>query len=439
MNIIIAGAGKVGFNLAKTLLIGHNVTVVDKNLKALNRIQESLDILALEGDVEDYATYTKIIDKKVDLFIAVTNIDNVNLVSTLIADSILDIKRKFIRLHNHFYEDDVIENKLNIEKIIFPRKLTSQAIASLLNYPKANNVKTFTYTKQKLISIRAFKDLKTFILKANNFAVVGIERDKNFFIPKAEDIEIKADDLIYVFGLDEEIEKIYHKLKPYHTNDIKKCVVFGGEDLGISISRALLETGREVKLIEKDIEFCKKANTILQGKAEIINLKYGTANLYEDEGLENADIFISATNDDEYNIVKCLEAQEKGIKKIIAINNELEYYNLMHTLGIIVTRGPKISAYNTIMEHISSTGVVIQKSFCGARATVYMRKIFENSKLIGKNLKPIKNITKSIIFYMKDNELKIFNEKILLQKDDLIIAFCVDSESSKIQKWIYEL
>jgi len=439
LNIIIAGAGKVGFNLAKTLLIGHNVTVVDKNLKALNRIQESLDILALEGDVEDYATYTKIIDKKVDLFIAVTNIDNVNLVSTLIADSILDIKRKFIRLHNHFYEDDVIENKLNIEKIIFPRKLTSQAIASLLNYPKANNVKTFTYTKQKLISIRAFKDLKTFILKANNFAVVGIERDKNFFIPKAEDIEIKADDLIYVFGLDEEIEKIYHKLKPYHTNDIKKCVVFGGEDLGISISRALLETGREVKLIEKDIEFCKKANTILQGKAEIINLKYGTANLYEDEGLENADIFISATNDDEYNIVKCLEAQEKGIKKIIAINNELEYYNLMHTLGIIVTRGPKISAYNTIMEHISSTGVVIQKSFCGARATVYMRKIFENSKLIGKNLKPIKNITKSIIFYMKDNELKIFNEKILLQKDDLIIAFCVDSESSKIQKWIYEL
>jgi len=439
LNIIIAGAGKVGFNLAKTLLIGHNVTVVDKNLKALNRIQESLDILALEGDVEDYATYTKIIDKKVDLFIAVTNIDNVNLVSTLIADSILDIKRKFIRLHNHFYEDDVIENKLNIEKIIFPRKLTSQAIASLLNYPKANNVKIFTYTKQKLISIRAFKDLETFILKANNFAVVGIERDKNFFIPKTEDIEIKANDLIYFFGLDEDIKQICHKLEPYHTNDIKKCVVFGGEDLGISISRALLETGREVKLIEKDIEFCKKANTILQGKAEIINLKYGTANLYEDEGLENADIFISATNDDEYNIVKCLEAQEKGIKKIIAINNELEYYNLMHTLGIIVTRGPKISAYNTIMEHISSTGVVIQKSFCGARATVYMRKIFKNSKLIGKNLKPIKNITKSIIFYMKDNELKIFNEKILLQKDDLIIAFCVDSESSKIQKWIYEL
>jgi len=439
LNIIIAGAGKVGFNLAKTLLIGHDVTIIDKNDKALNRIQESLDILALKGDVEDYSTYLKIIDKKVDLFIAVTNMDNVNLVSTLIADSVLEIKRKFIRLHNHFYKDEVIADKLNIEKIIFPRKLTSQAIAALLNYPKANNVKTFTYTKQKLISIRAFKDMDSFTLKSDNFAIVGIERDKNFFIPKTDEIEIKAGDLVYFFGVDEEIQKVCYKLEPHHINEIKKCVVFGGEDLGISISRALLETGREVKLIEKDIEFCKKANTILQGKAEIINLKYGTTNLYEDEGLQNADIFISATNDDEYNIVKCLEAQEKGIKKIIAINNELEYYNLMHSLGIIVTRGPKISAYNTIMEHISSTGVVIQKSFCGARATVYMRKIFQNSKLIGKNLKPIKNISKSIIFYMKNDELKIFDEKILLQKDDLIIAFCVDSESSKVQKWIYEL
>jgi len=83
LNIIIAGAGKVGFNLAKKLLIGHDVTIVDRNDEALNRIQESLDILALKGNVEDYSTYTKIIDKKIDLFIAVTNLDNVNLVSTL--------------------------------------------------------------------------------------------------------------------------------------------------------------------------------------------------------------------------------------------------------------------------------------------------------------------------------------------------------------------
>ncbi|MEO1954529.1 MAG: NAD-binding protein [Campylobacterales bacterium] len=439
MNIIIAGAGKVGFHLAKTLLIGHNVIVVDKNIKALNRIQESLDILALQGDVEDYSTYTKIIDKDIDLFIAVTNLDNVNLVSTLIAESVLNIKRKFIRLHNHFYHDKVLVDKLSIEKIIFPRKLTSKTIISLLEYPKANNVKTFTYTQHKLISIRAFDSIESFSTDANNLKVVGIERDKNFFIPTTQDIEIKANDLIYFFALDEDIKTICSKLQPDYKTEIKKCVVFGGEDLGISISKALVDSGREVKLIEKNFGFCEKADAILQGRVEVINLKYSTTDLYDDENLADADMFISATDDDEYNIVKCLEAKERGIKKIIAINNEVEYYNLMHSLGIIVTRGPKISTYNTIMEHISTTGVVIQKSFCGANAKVYMRKIFQNSTLIDKRLKPIKTMQDTLVFYMQDMQLKVFDDKTTLKEDDLIIAFCLQKDASKVQKWIYEL
>jgi len=243
LNIIIAGAGKVGFNLAKTLLIGHNVTVIDKNIKAVDRIQEGLDILALQGDVEDYATYMKIRNKKVDLFIAVTNIDNVNLVSTLVADFVLDIERKFIRLHNHFYEDKKIADKLKIEKIIFPRKLISHTIVSLLKYPKANNVKTFKYTPYKLVSIRAFSKMIPFILQPHNFTIVGIERENSFFIPKGEHIEIKPNDLVYIFGLDEAIKQICTKLEPHQANDIKKCVVFGGGELGITIARALIETG----------------------------------------------------------------------------------------------------------------------------------------------------------------------------------------------------
>jgi len=100
MDIIIAGAGRVGFNLSRTLSIGHNVTVIDQNSEALRRLQESLDILPINGDIEDPLTYKKLIDKRADLFIAVTDVDEANLISTLIVDDTIDVKRKLIRLKN---------------------------------------------------------------------------------------------------------------------------------------------------------------------------------------------------------------------------------------------------------------------------------------------------------------------------------------------------
>jgi len=437
MNIIIAGAGKVGFNLAKTLSMGHQITIIDKNSEALHRIQENLDVLTICGDLEDSNIYQNFIEKEVDLFIAVTDIDNVNLIASLMADAVLDIKRKFIRLQKHIFAEEIIKNRLDIDKIIFPRKLSSQAVASLLNYPKANNVKFFKYTENRLISIRVSKKITPFILTSSSFIVAGVERAKKFFIPQ-EDIEIEPNDLIYLFGKEDEIRVICSQLEPENTSEIQRCVVYGGEGLGIAIAKALLEIGRDVKLVEKNIALCEKADEVLAGKASVINSKYSSDDIFEEEGLDQADIFIAATNNDEYNMIKCLEAKEKGIHKVVAINNEMEYYKLMHTLGIIVVRGPKMSAYNKIMEEIGSTGVVIQKSFCGAQATVFMRKIFPKSKLIHKMVKPI-NVVQSKIFYIRDEILYPFKEKIALVEDDLILAFCVEKENQKVKQWIYEL
>lgn len=437
MNIIIAGAGKVGFNLAKTLSIGHNVTVIDKNSQALDRIQESLDILPLRGDVEDADTYKSFADQEIDLFIAVTNIDNVNLVSVIIADATLNIKRKFVRLQKYFFQEEIIRKRLDIDKVIFPIKLASQAISSLLTYPKANNVKFFKYTSYKLISVRVSSIILPQTLHSENFKIVGIERKKNFFIPQ-EDVEILPNDLVYFFGDEDAIKIVCQKLELESHADLQKCVVFGGGELGVCIVKELLNIGRDVKLVEKDLKLCEAADEELEGRASIINYKYGSHDIFEDEGLDRADIFIAATNNDEYNIIKCLEAKESGIKKVVAINNEKEYYNLMHSLNIIVVRGPKMSAYNTIMEEIGSTGVVIQKSFCGAKAIVFMRKVFPLSKLIGKAIKPL-HVKESVIFYMREGIIYSLTEILSLQENDLIVTFSPVKRSTKMKQWLYEL
>ena len=437
MNIIIAGAGKVGFNLARTLSIGHNVTIIDKNREALHRIQERLDIMPLSGDVENSQTYEHFIDKKIDLFIAVTNVDNINLIATLMADSVLQIDKKIVRIRNHFYADSIVQEKLDIDTIVYPIQLASKAIVSLLQYPMANNVKFFKYTKQRLISIRASSTIEPLQVSSENFIVAGIERDKSFFVPQ-EDIEILPNDLVYFFGLEEHIKDICTQLNSKKENMIQNCVVFGANDLGLAISQELVNANRDVKLVEKDLELCEKADEVLSGKASVIHSKYGITTLFEDEGLSSADIFISATNNDEYNIAKCLEAREKGIQTVIAINNEIEYYSLMHSLGIIVVRGPKMSAYNKIMEEISSTGVVIEKSFCGSKARVQMRKVFPHSHLIAKKIKPLK-VKQSKLFIMRDEKLLEIKEKSILEKHDLVVTFCESRESAKVKQWVYEL
>jgi len=438
MNIIIAGAGKVGFNLAKTLCIGHNVTIIDQNSEALDRIQESLDIMPLRGNVEDSKTYASFTDKNIDLFIAVTNFDNVNLISILMADAVLNIDRKFVRLQKEFFHESDVKERLNIDKLIFPVELTSKAISSLLKYPKANNIKFFKYTDYKLISVMVSSSFVAQNFESENFVIVGIERNKDFFIPHDKSVEVLPNDLVYFFGLEEDIRAICQKLELETNSEIQRCVVFGGEELGISISKELVKVGRDVKLVEEDLALCEKADEDLEGKVDIINSKYRSHDVFEDEDLDSADIFIAATNNDEFNIIKCLEAKESGIQKVVAINNEMEYYNLMHSLGIIVVRGPKTSAYNTIMEEISSTGVVIQKSYCGAKATIFMRKVFKNSALIDKKIKPLFT-EKSALFYMREELVYPLTEKMILQENDLIIAFSPTKESTKVKQWIYGL
>ena len=439
MNIIIAGAGKVGFNLAKVLSISHNVTIIDINAEALHRIQEDIDVMAINGDAEDINVYQEIKNINIDLFIAVTNVDNTNLVASLVSDTVLNIEKKIIRLKKEIFRNQHIKDKFNIDKFIFPIDLASRAISSLLAYPKANNIKFFKYTRYELVSIMVGDNFVPKVINEENFKIIGIERDKKFFIPSKDKIEIIANDLLYLFGLEEDIKSIYKIVNINKDFNINRCVVVGGSNLGIAIAKKLIEADCSVKLLEKDVEICQIADEKLEGKVSVINTKYNSHDVFKNESLDSADIFISTTEDDEFNIIKSLEAKENGIKKVVAINNDLEYYGLMHSLGIVAIRGPKISAYNKIMEEINSNKIVIQKSFCGSKAYIFIRKIFPDSKLIGATIKLQKRVDNTILFFIRDERLYGDLENIELQANDLIVAFSASQNSQQIKDWLYEL
>lgn len=439
MDIIIAGAGRVGFKLAQTLSLKHNILIIDKNKEALSRLAETIDVMAIYGNIEDPDTYLALMDRSYDIFIAVTDSDEANILSTLIADDTIDVDKKIIRLRNPYFAKSTIAQKLGIYEAVFPFIEAARSIQQLLEFPKAHNVKNFLFTSHSLVSVAAQEPEVERIdqIQDARLKVVGIERQKNFFIPQ-KDEPIQEEDLLYLFGQKERIKEVCARLNHKAPDQIKRVAIFGADLLGLEIAKAFLAHKIELKIIDKDLERCKKASETLQEKATVINSRYIEHTIYEEENVKNADMVISTSSDDEDNIIRCLEAKEYGVPKTVAVNNDMEFYALMHKLGIIAVRGPKMSAYYSILEKIASSAVIIERHYCGGRGTIFMRKIFPNSSLIGKPIKPIK-AQDLLLFLVRQKDILEFIEPQTLQADDVIVAFAKSYHEERIKEWIYNL
>jgi len=196
----------------------------------------------------------------------------------------------------------------------------------------------------------------------------------------------------------------------------------------------LIENGKDVKILDKNVELCRRADEELEGEAMVISYKYSTSEIFAEERLAQADMMIAATDNDEYNIIKCLEAREHGVRKVIAVNNEVEYYNLMHSLDIVVVRGPKMSAFHSILENLYSTHLVLERTFCGGKAVLYLRRILPGSKLTGKRQKPLS--TRGVrLLLLHQNRIIPFVEPVVLEEGDIILCFALRESSETVGRW----
>ena len=439
MNIVIAGAGKVGYFLANELMGENQVTLIDSNEKTIQHIDDTLDVLSICGDVENPHTY-KNIDDDIDIFIAVTDSDEVNLLSSLIIDNIVHVKEKIVRLKNDFFMGGKIQSKLNITDIITPAISVANTFHFLIDFPHANNIKTFSSTKALLLSIRTKNNFEPMMMSTftnlidDRVIIAGIERGDNFFIPD-EMAMIMPNDLIYFFTFPSQMHDIRKNI--YHQDtkqDLKNCIIYGANQLGIEIAKVLVDKGLNIKLIDKTLEGCKLANSILKNHVEVIKSNYNLDFILDNHG-KSTDLFIAATTNDEFNITKCLQAKQKGIEKIIGIHNNRQYASLMRHLGIEVIRGEKMNAYYTILEKITSTTIICQRAFCGDNGRVYLRKI--KSDLVGRKFE-IDSATyeKGNFFIQREKKFISYKHIESFQENDILICFSLASNAKILTDWL---
>ncbi|MDC3166016.1 Trk system potassium transporter TrkA [Candidatus Pelagibacter sp.] len=408
MNIIICGAGRVGFTIAKQLSEqGHSITVIDTSSDDIQKIDDALDVKAIVGK----ATYPSILEKanaaETDMIIAVTRNDEINMVICQIAFSIFNIPKKIARIRSQDYLNPkftTVYNKENlpIDVIISPELEIAKSIQRKLEAPGALDSVPFAENKIRLLEILIndccslinikLKDLtkKYPNLDAN---VIGIIRDDKFIIPKKDD-EIKKNDKIYVIINSSQTVETLEAFG--HTEKLsKKILIVGGGNIGFNLAKNIEETldAARVKIVEKDKERAEFLASELNNTI-VINGNGLDEEVLAEANLEEAETVLALTNDDEDNLmvsvlVEKFAKDEKEIedKRTMALVNKPNYSLLKDSLNIDDLIDPRMNTVSSILKHVHKGTIETAYTIMNGEYEVIEAEIIETSELINKELK----------------------------------------------------
>lgn len=455
MNIIICGAGRVGFTIAKLLSEqGHSITVIDQSSEDIQKINDTLDVKAIVGK----ATYPTILEKanasEADMIIAVTRNDEINMLICQIAFSIFKIPKKIARIRSQDYLNPKftrVYNKENlpIDVIISPEIEIAKSIQRKLEAPGALDSVPFANNKIRLLEILINKNCKLIDIKLNELTkkfpnleanVIGIIRDEKFIIPKKND-EVKYNDKIYVIinssQMAETLEAFGHNEKIS-----KKILIIGGGNIGYNLAKNLEESldSVRVKIVEKNKERAEYLASELNNTI-VINGDGLDEDVLVEANLEEAETVLALTNDDEDNLmvsvlVEKFAKDEKNLedKRTMALTNKPNYSLLQSSLKIDDLIDPRMNTVSNILKHIHKGTIETAYTILNGEYEVIEAEIIETSELINKELKNT-NLPDEIRIgaILRNDKVIIPRSNFVFQKDDRVVFLAKKDSISVVE------
>src|SRR6056297_973556 len=442
MKIIIAGAGDVGSHLAKMLSSElHDIIIIDENENSLKGIDSTLDILTITGSATSFETLKEANIKKSDLFIAVTNSEETNITGAILAKK-LGVKQTIARVDNPEYIRPVNKNhftSLGIDYMIYPERITAKEIVSMVGQAGTSEIVDFTGGKLSLYVLRLEENAPVIGKTLNevteeiedfDFRAVAITRNGQTIIPRGLD-SFKVNDLVYVVTNKAGISNVM-KYSGKKKVEIKNVMILGGSRIGKRTAQSL-ENRMSVKLIDKDVDKCKRLADELTNSL-IINGDGRDIELLKEEGLEKMDTFIAVTGNSETNLLSCLLAKKMGVKKTIAEIENMDYINLSENMGIDTIINKKLVTASRIFRFTMSAEVSTMRCLTGSDAEVLEFVAKPKSKILHKKLKDL-NFPKEAIVggIIRDNRsfIAVGNTEIL--PNDRVVVFALPSAVKKVE------
>ncbi|MCK4661658.1 MAG: Trk system potassium transporter TrkA [Bacteroidales bacterium] len=441
MRIIIAGAGEVGTHLAKMLSKeNHDIVVIDSDEEKLRVIDSHFDILTIHGSATSISTLKDARIKKTDLFISVTTNEEVNIIAAILGKR-LGAKKTIARIDS--YEYLIPANKthfieLGIDSLIYPQKLASREIVSLLNQTGTTEIFDFADGRLSLFVIKLEKNApiinKTLMEAAQMdeeraYRAVAITRDNQTIIPRGQDI-FKEHDIVYVITDKSGIKNIV-KFSGQHSLDINNIMIIGASRIGLRTAKDL-EKNITIKLIEINKNKCYEIADFLTNTM-IINGDGRDSELLEEEGIKKMDAFIAATGNSETNIFSCLIAKKFGVKKTIAEVENIDYIDTAESMGIDAIINKKLIAASHIFRFTMDAEVSSLVCLIGSNAEVLEFVAHSDSKITKGTLKEIKFPKDAIVGgVVRGKSAFIAIGDTRVKPNDKVVVFALPSAIHKI-------
>ncbi len=402
MNIIICGAGRVGYTISKILTQqNHSVTVIDQSSEDIQKINENLDIKAIVGKATSPTILEKADTNDADMIIAVTRNDEINMLICQIASTLFNVPKKIARIRSQEYLNPKFSSlfskeNLPIDFIISPELEIAKSIQRKLEAPGALDNIPFAENKIRLLEILIEKNCTLINTKLNeitnkypnlNANILGVIRDKKFIFLKKNDV-LKINDKAYViinssqlretliaFGHDEKIST--------------KILIIGGGNIGFNLAKNLENTIDDVriKIIEKNKDRAELIANELNNTI-VINGNGLDEDILEEANLPEVETVIALTNDDEDNLMSSVMVEKfSQNKRTMALINKPNYSLLQSSLKIDDLIDPRMDTVSTILKHVHKGTIETAYTILDGEYEVIEAEIIETSELINKDLK----------------------------------------------------
>ncbi|NJB81965.1 Trk system potassium transporter TrkA [Wenyingzhuangia aestuarii] len=445
MKIIIAGAGEIGYHLAKLLSMeAQDIYVIDQNTQRLNHLNAHLDVYTKKGDAASIQVLKEVGIADADLLVAVTESQNTNLTIAGIGKK-LGVKKTIARISNTEYikTKEINFSDVGIDYMISPEELAANEIEILVNETAFNDKFDFEKGELSVLGAKLSEDSpivgKT-VQEINtkysfDFIVIAIKRDTSneIVIPRGNSV-FELNDQVYFSVPRESLSKV-HILVDKEKVGIKDVMILGGGRIGQKIARRLCGKSLRVKMIEQNRDKCFDLSDELKNTL-VIHGDGRDIELLEEESLSNMDAFIAVSGNSETNIMTSLVAKSKGVRKTIALVENMNYMDISQSIGIDTLINKKILAASAIFRHVRKGRVLALANLHNVEAEVLEFFVRRNTKITEAKIKDLDLPEKAVLggVVRKGNALMTYGDFTILPGDRAIV-FCLPDAISQVEKF----
>ena len=445
MKIIIFGATEVGCLLATEFFEDHDITIIDKEE---NRNEEfsKLDISFVHGNACDMNVLKQADIYNTDIFIACTPLDEANIVACLSAKKVGGI-RTICFVSKEEYKNTLYFEKNNgvcgdffIDYIIWPEELLTQEIFRIVTVAQALDVENFADGRARLLEYKLSAHLPIVDKKVceckftEGTLIVGITRGGELFIPNGDTV-LKAEDKLIFMGTARSLDILAGTF--FHEKEyVKSVAIIGGGNVGLMLAQSLENLKIKTKIIEKNYNRCQRLSQELSHTL-VINGDGTDLQILNEESIEESDVVISVTNNDEKNLLCSLLAKQLGVKRVIARVSKVLNIPLFEKVGIDIAISPKNSAINEVKNDLAENDVDILATVEQGQAElleIYVKPEFSGKKVMELCI-PVPAIIGIIQRY---NKVIIPKGDTELRADDILITF-VKSKDAVVLKEFFKV